>query len=127
MSEKNTEGSNILPFTRAVKRPSPEEVAAIAASDLYELLPVYDRLIGLLRETYDYELDMLTDDIVISVVRCREALAKGMDDKTSLKMVKEMREGLREMPKTLRSLLPGLGPRLGESIEHKLGIRFSKY
>ena len=70
---------------------------------------------------------MLTDDIVLSVVRCREALAKGMDDKTSLKMVKEMREGLREMPKTLRALLPGLGPRLGESIEHKLGIRFSKY
>jgi hypothetical protein len=127
MSEKNPEGNNILPFTRAVKRPSPEEVAAIAASDLYELLPVYDRLIGLLRETYDYELDMLTDDIVLSVVRCRAALAKGMDDKTSLKMVKEMREGLREMPKTLRSLLPGLGPRLGESIEHKLGIRFSKY
>ncbi|WP_076591836.1 hypothetical protein [Herminiimonas arsenitoxidans] len=127
MSEKNIEGNNILLFTRSVKRPSPEEVAAIAASDLYELLPVYDRLIGLLRETYDYELDMLTDDIVLSVVRCRAALAKGMDDQTSLKMVKEMREGLREMPKTLRSLLPGLGPRLGESIEHKLGIRFSKY
>lgn len=127
MPEKNPEGNNILPFTRVVKRPSPEEVAAIAASDLYELLPVYDRLIGLLRETYDYELDMLTDDIVLSVVRCRAALANGMDDKTSLKMVKEMREGLREMPKTLRSLLPGLGPRLGESIEHKLGIRFSKY
>jgi hypothetical protein len=88
---------------------------------------VYDRLIGLLRETDNESLDILTDSLVILVVRCREALEKGMDDKTALEMVKEMRAELRQTPKTLRSLLPGIGPRLGESLEYKLGVQFSKY
>jgi hypothetical protein len=126
MSEKNPEGNNILPFKRPAKRLSATETAAITA-ELHELLDVYDRLIGLLRETYDDGLDMLTDELVLSVVRWREVLADGIDDKTGPILVKEMRTGLREFPQILRSLLPGLGPRLGESMQHKLGIRFSSY
>lgn len=124
MSDKNTEGNNVLLFKRVAKQGS---AAVTIASELRELLTVYDQLIVLLRETYDDGLDSLTDDLVVSVVGCREALANGIDDKTGLEMVKKMRAGLHEIPRILRSILPGLGPRLGESIERKLGVQFSKY
>jgi hypothetical protein len=96
-------------------------------AELRELLHVYDQLIALLRETDNDSLDALTDSIVLSVVRCRESLASGCDEETVLRMVKELRANLHETPRTLRSLLPGLGARLGESLEHKLGIQFAKY
>jgi hypothetical protein len=127
MSEKKPEGSNILLFRRAPKKSSTRSKVATLSSELRELLDVYDRLIGLLRETDNESLDILTDSLVILVVRCREALEKGMDDKTALDLVKEMRTELRQTPKTLRSILPGIGPRLGESLEYKLGLQFSSY
>jgi hypothetical protein len=127
MSEKNMEGSNVLPFKRVAKRPSAAATAAEASTELKELLIVYDRLIALLRETDNDGLDALTDDLVISVVHYRKALTEGIDAQTGPAMVKEMKEGLRQIPGSLRSLLPGLGPRLGESLEGKLGIRFSGY
>lgn len=111
--------SNVLSFASgAAKRTNAE---------LRELLHVYDQLISLLRETDNDSLDTLTDSIVLSVVRCRERLAGGCNEEDVLKMVRELRAGLHETPRTLRSLLPGLGPRLGESLEHKLGIQFARY
>ncbi|HTJ97143.1 MAG TPA: hypothetical protein VL381_06715 [Rhodocyclaceae bacterium] len=124
MSAKNTEGNNVLPFIRPAKHGS---ATSAATAELRELLRVYDHLIALLRETYDEGLDRLADNIVASVVACREAMASGLDDKTGPELVKKMRQGLHEMPQTLRSLLPGIGPRLGESMERKLGIQFSRY
>ena len=118
----NTDSNNVLPFKRA-----PKSASATAAYELRELLITYDHLIALLRETYDEGLDNLADSVVGSVVRCREALANGMDEAGYQKLVTEMRAGLHEFPRILRSLLPGLGPRLGESMERKLGIQFSKY
>ena len=122
MSMNNTDSNNVLPFKRATKPAS-----LTAAYELRELLVTYDHLIALLRETYDEGLDHLADGIVGSVVRCREALDGGIDEPTCQKLVTEMRAGLHEFPRILRSLLPGLGPRLGESMERKLGIQFSKY
>jgi hypothetical protein len=111
--------SNVLSFSGgAAKRVSAE---------LRELLRVYDRLISLLRETDNDGLDGLADGMVMSVMRCREALAADCDDAATLRIKHELQSDLREMPRTLRSLLPGLGPRLGESIEHRLGIQFSSY
>lgn len=98
-----------------------------ANAELRELLHVYDQLIALLRETDNDSLDTLTDSIVVSVVRCREALADSCDEALTLRMIRELKAGLHETPRTLRSLLPGLGARLGESLEHKLGIQFSGY
>jgi hypothetical protein len=80
-----------------------------------------------LRETYDEGLDVLTDSLVVLVVRCRDALASGIDEEAGVALLKEMKAELRQMPRTLRSILPGIGPRLGESIEHKLGIQFASY
>lgn len=127
MSEKNPEGSNILLFRRAPKKISTRSKVATLSFELRELLDVYDRLIGLLRETDNDSLDLLTDSLVILVVRCREALKAGLDDGTALELLREMQSELRQTPKTLRSLLPGIGPRLGESLEYKLGIQFSKF
>lgn len=124
MAEKNDKGNNVLPFKRVAK---PDFTFPTAARELQELLTIYDHLIALLRETYGEGLDELADSIVASVVRCRQALASGIDEQAGQKMLKEMREGLRQIPGTLRSLLPGLGPRLGESMERKLGIQFSRY
>jgi hypothetical protein len=126
MSEKNTEGNNILPFKPVAKRVSPAAMAA-AVAETREMLIVYDHLIALLRETYDEGLDTLTDNLVVSVVGWRAQLADDLDDQSRQKLVKEMRDVLHQMPGILRSLLPGLGPRLGESMERKLGIQFSKY
>ena len=111
--------SNVLSFAGGAARRSNAE--------LMELLHVYDQLIALLRETDNDSLDILTDSIVLSVVRCRATLADGCDEDTVLRMIKELRAGLHETPRTLRSLLPGLGARLGESLEHKLGISFPAY
>jgi hypothetical protein len=127
MSEKKSGGGNVLLFRRAPKQSSARSKVATLSSELREMLEVYDRLIGLLRETDNESLDILTDGLVMLVVRCREAMEKGVDDKTALDLVKEMRAELRQTPKTLRSLLPGIGPRLGESLEYKLGIQFSGY
>jgi hypothetical protein len=124
MSEKNIKASNVLPFKRVADRTTPKDTAA---SELKELIPVFDHLIVLLRETDDEGIDAFTDELVMAVVRCREALANGMDETAAQTMLKEMRDELRAFPRTLRSLLPGIGPRLGESMEYKLGIQFSKY
>lgn len=117
--ESGSPHGNVLSFAGgAAKRTNAE---------LRELLHVYDQLIALLRETDNDSLDALTDSILMSVVHCRENLASGCDEETVMRMVKELRANLHETPRTLRSLLPGLGPRLGESLEHKLGIQFAKY
>lgn len=111
--------SNVLSFS--------EGAAKRAFHELRELLQVYDRLISLLRDTDNDGLDILTDGLVLSVVRCRDVLAQGGNEAAVQNMTRELRTGLREMPGTLRALLPGLGPRLVESLEHKLGIRFLGY
>lgn len=111
--------SNVLSFA--------DGAAKRNAAELHALLQVYDRLIALLRETDNDGLDQLTDSMVVSVVRCREVLAGSGDEVAMARMAKELRAGLHEFPRTLRSLLPGLGPRLGESLEHKLGIQFAQY
>lgn len=124
MSEKTPKDSNVLPFKRVAK-PLPPKESAIP--ELRELLVVYDQLIGLLRGTDDDGLHALTDNLVQLVVRCREAMTDGTSNDALWGIVKELRKELREMPQTLRSLLPGIGPRLGESIQQKLGIQFSRY
>ena len=111
---------NVLIFRRPLKR------KISAAAELMAVLAIYDPLIALLRETWDEGLDGLTDSLVIAVVRCREALASKADEQAIDAMVNAMRADLREIPRTLRSLMPGIGPRLGESIERKLGIQFSR-
>tara|TARA_R110001599_G_scaffold171353_1_gene362153 strand:+ start:146243 stop:146620 length:378 start_codon:yes stop_codon:yes gene_type:complete len=124
MSAKDHEGNNVLPFKRVEKR-VPPSISVI--SELQELLIIYDHLIVLLRDTCDEGLDMLTDSIVVSVVACREAMSSGLEENTGRKLLKEMKENLRQFPQTVRSMLPGLGPRLCESLERKLGVRFSQY
>jgi|GEM_PF-2675190 len=95
--------------------------------ELQQVLGVYDRLIALLRETDNDGLDMLTDSMLLSVVRSRELLAGPHDEARLAAMLKELCLNLHEFPRSLRSLLPGLGPRLSESLEHKLGIQFLQY
>lgn len=124
MSEKKPETSNVLPFKRVAKPALPKESAA---PELRELLAVHDQLIGLLRETEHEGLDALADNLVRLVVRCRDAMKDGANNDALWEIVKELKKELREMPQTLRSLLPGIGPRLGESIQQKLGIQFVKY
>lgn len=124
MPEENIQASNVLPFKRVAVKAKPKDTAA---SELTALIPVFDHLIVLLRETDDEGIDSFTDELVMAVVHCREALANGVDDTQAQSMLKEMRDELRAFPRTLRSLLPGIGPRLGESLEYKLGIQFSKY
>jgi hypothetical protein len=123
MAEQGKEGGKVLLF----KRTAHGKPSATAVSALSELLQVYDRLIALLRETDNDGLDVLTDSLVIAVVRCREALAETLDEKMALIMVKAMNDDLRELPRTLRSLMPGIGPRLCESMERKLGIQFARF
>jgi hypothetical protein len=130
MPVENQKGAKILSFKRPAKRDAsstPTATATSAVLELKTLLVVYEQLIELLRETYDEGLDILADSLVLSVVHCREALKNGIDEQTGQQMVKKMREELRQIPQTLRALLPGIGPRLGESIQSKLGIQFAKF
>lgn len=122
MSADHREDNNVLPFKRVTRLPPTTTV-----SDLHQLLIIYDHLVALLRDTDDEGLDALTDSIVISLVEWREAMTRGLEEAASHKILQEMREGLRQFPRNLRSILPGLGARLGESIQHKLGIQFAEY
>lgn len=122
---ENKSAGNVLSFAEGAARRA--ERLPGAAAELQALLAIYEQMIALLRETDDAGLDILTDAMVVSLVRARGTLQDGCDEASCRDMVKELRAGLRETPRTLRSLLPGLGPRLGESIEHKLGIQFAKY
>lgn len=124
MSSNDTESGKMFSFKRLAPQAAPTTSAVL---ELNAMLVIYDRLIGLLRETYDEGLEGLTDSLVVAAVRCREALASGMEEAAGRKMVDEMRSGLRQIPPTLRALLPGIGPRLGESFESQLGIQFSKF
>ncbi|MDQ7970353.1 MAG: hypothetical protein REI95_11980 [Oxalicibacterium faecigallinarum] len=124
MIENTLHTSNVLPFKRPVKRSFPDTTPAF---ELGKLLVIYDQLIGLLRETYDEGLDYFTDGLVGMVVRCREGLSNGMCDEDAEKMLKEMRDELHHFPRNLRAILPGIGPRLGESLEYKLGVQFAKF
>jgi hypothetical protein len=131
MTEPGNEegGGKVLPFKRAddTGRNGRQVAGPAAASALGELLRIYDRLIALLRETDNDGLDVLTDSLVMAVVRCRKALAEPVDDKAALLMLRAMNADLRELPRTLRSLMPGIGPRLCESMERKLGIQFARF
>jgi hypothetical protein len=120
MPDKN----NVLTFKRPAKQVAPP---LTAVAEMRELLIVYDRLIALLRETDNDGLDLLTDSLLVLIMRSRSALAGPNDEEASRALIREMRKELREFPKNLRSLLPGIGPRLGESLQWKLGIEFAKY
>lgn len=124
MSEDIRSDSNVLPFKRPVKRSGPDPVLT---RELGKLLIVYDQLISLLREAYDDELDSYTDGLLQMVVRCRQGLKETMDDDTAQRTLRDMRAELYQFPRNLRSLLPGIGPRLSESLEYKLGIQFASY
>ncbi|WP_293779528.1 hypothetical protein [uncultured Oxalicibacterium sp.] len=124
MSIKNTDGSNVLPFRRPLKPALP---APTPAADLAKLLILYDRLIALLRDTYDDGLDYFTDGLLALVIECRERLEAGMENEEAEKMLRDMRHELHMFPRNLRAILPGIGPRLGESLEYKLGIQFAEY
>ena len=91
------------------------------------MLIVYDRLISSLSESGDESVELLTDSLSRSASRCRKIGAGVMEENVRQAMMRQMREELREIPTTLRSLLPGIGPRLCESLESKLGIQFSRF
>lgn len=98
-----------------------------AALELKAMLLIYDRLIACLSDSSDEGLDILTDNLKSLTLHCREMVASGIEDHAGQQMLSAMRSELRQIPQTLRSLLPGIGPRLGESLESKLGIQFSRF
>ena len=124
MPIKNNELTQVSTVEHDPSRGTPVTTTAL---ELNTMLIIYDRLIMHLRENCDDGLELLTDNLIALVVRCRTALANGMEEQAGLQMMREMREELRLLPGTLRSLLPGIGPRLCESMEYKLGIQFSRF
>lgn len=72
MSENTIQKSKVLPFKRVAKQAASEAATRL---ELKELLGTYDQLIMLLRETDDDGIHIFTDELVMSVVRCRTALA----------------------------------------------------
>jgi hypothetical protein len=120
MSDKN----KVLSFQRPAQHAMPPR---LIEAEMQQLLMVYDRLIALLRETDNDGLDLLTDSLLALILRCRRTLEGPNDEEASRCLLREMKKELREFPKNLRSLLPGIGPRLGESMQAKLGIQFAGY
>lgn len=124
MSLKNDES------TRQSDGAYPTMPATTVTLELKSLLGIYEQLIGLLNEGCDEGLEILTESLAALTVRCRAVLSGEMvagAEQARQQMLVQMREGLREFPQTLRSLLPGIGPRLGESLQHRLGIQFSRF
>ena len=79
---------------------------------------------SLLKETGDERLVTLADSAGRSLVQLNEMLASEVDVKTGREMLKGLRQGLREMPKLLASIVPERGARLVSEFEDKLGYRF---
>lgn len=123
MTLKNPEGNNVLNFQRTADTVQTREAVK---AELRTLLHIYERLIALLREADDDGLDYMADQMIICVVQCRRILEDKVAERMLRKKLTAMREELRQMPQTLRSLLPGIGPRLSESLECKLGVQFTQ-
>ena len=124
MTLKDREGGNASGFHTSMD----EGLSVITvALELKVLLLIYDRLIAVLRESCDDEVDLLSASLTMLSSRCREALENSVEDKEGREMMTQMRSELRQFPQTLRSLLPGIGPRWCESLENQLGIQFAKF
>ena len=94
---------------------------------LHGLVAIYEQLVSLLRETGDERLVALADSAGRSLAQLNEMLASEVDAKTGREMLKGLRQGLREMPKLLASIVPECGARLVSEFEDKLGYRFFDY
>ena len=124
MPVNKRETNNAGSFRVSIEKVPPVTTTAL---ELKAMLIVYDRLISFLSESCDEGVDILTDSLSRSAARCREIVAGVMEENVGQEMMRQMRDELREIPMTLRSLLPGIGPRLCESLESKLGVQFSRF
>lgn len=91
------------------------------------LVATYEQLIALLRATGDERLAAFAYSAGRSLAHLDETLASEVDAKTSREMLRGLRQGLRETPKLLASIVPEYSARLVSEFEGKLGCRFSDY
>lgn len=98
-----------------------------ALSKLHDFAAKYDHLIALLRATGDERLVAFTDSASSSLAQLNKILASEIDAKTGREMLKGLRQGLREMPKLLASIVPERSAQLVAEFEKKLGGSFANY
>lgn len=96
-------------------------------SKLNNLVLVYKKLINLLIDTRETQLTALADSAARSLAQL-EGMHKGeVDPKTDREMLKGLKQGLREMPKLLASIIPRSHLQLVSELEEKLGCKFSDF
>lgn len=94
---------------------------------LKSLAAIYLQLIELLKESGDERLATLADSIARSLTQLDEMLAVEVDSKTGREMLKGLRQGLRETPKLIASIVPERSAQLVAEFEDKLGCKFTDY
>lgn len=94
---------------------------------LHSYAAIYSQLVSLLREAGDKRLTALADSADKSLTQLNEMLANEVDAKTGREILKGLRQGLREMPKLLASIVPECGRQLVSEFESKLGGKFSEF
>ena len=91
---------------------------------IQDLVEIYDKLIEFLRAANDERLTDYLKFTSQSLVQLKEMLATGVDLKTSKEILKGVRQGIREMPTLLSSIVPDKSDKLVANFEAVIGKRF---
>ena len=113
------------PVPKTATKPLPATATTLAK--IHEFTAAYDQFIEILRTTDDDRLTLFTASVAGAVAQLKAWLVAGVDAKTARGIVSGVREGLRETPALLKSLVPDRGASLVSEVESKLGRKFSDF
>lgn len=91
------------------------------------LVAIYEQLISLMKNVGDTRLIVLVEAAIKSLEQLKQIRAVPTDDKTTRAMLTGLKQGLREMPKLLASIVPDSHLKLVPEFEKSLGKKFSDF
>ena len=92
--------------------------------DLRELLHAYAQLVQILSRENDSRLDSLTESLTISLAQTTNIVAGGLTPGMEKKVIRGLRQGLRDLPLLLSSIVPQYLDII-ERLETNIGRRIS--
>lgn len=98
-----------------------------SVNKIQSLIVKYELLLQFMRDANDERLAELIEDIDQALTQLKHLLAQGVDAKTRREMLKGVRQGLRETPKLLSSIVPERSAKLMDEFETLIGHRFSDF
>lgn len=87
----------------------------------------YEILIQAYKETGNKTLISHANSFEESISQLKQMLANGVDPKVGREMIKGLKQGLRETPESISSIVPEYSEKLITEFETRLGCKFSDF